>query len=141
MLLIELGIIVFLHPAIKVFVDVSTIALQLFLLSYTLFPASTIIVWRSRQPLKGEPSIFVTDFGIVTEMRAELSKASSPMYVTELPIITELRAEHPLNAAPPIFFTELGIVIELRLMHPAKAPHSISSTELPMVTEVRLSQL
>ena len=38
-----LGIIVDLHAVISVFVDVSIIALQLSLLSYTTFPSSTVI--------------------------------------------------------------------------------------------------
>jgi hypothetical protein len=39
----EFGIIVFLHPKIKVFVSVSIMALQLFLLSYLVLPSSTVI--------------------------------------------------------------------------------------------------
>ena len=42
-LVTELGIVVFLHPAINLLVFVSIIALQLSLLSYFEFPFSTVI--------------------------------------------------------------------------------------------------
>ena len=47
----ELGITVFLHPDISVLVADSTIALQLFLESYTLFPLSTTMVVKPLQEL------------------------------------------------------------------------------------------
>ena len=43
------GITVFLHPAISVFVAVSMIALQLFLLSYFVLPATTLMEVREEQ--------------------------------------------------------------------------------------------
>ena len=46
----ELGITVFLHPNISVLVADSTIALQLFLESYTVFPLSTTMVVKPSQP-------------------------------------------------------------------------------------------
>ena len=45
-------ILVFLHPAIKVFVAVSIIALQLFRESYLAFPGSTTMEVKPLQPLK-----------------------------------------------------------------------------------------
>ena len=65
----ELGIIVFLHPNISVLVADSTIALQLFLESYTVFPLSTTMVVKPLQP----------------------ENASFPIEVTELPIVTDVK--------------------------------------------------
>ena len=48
-LVTEFGITVFLHPAINVLDSVSIMALQLFLLSYFLFPCSTVIFFKSEQ--------------------------------------------------------------------------------------------
>ena len=50
MLVTPFGIIVSLHPKTKVFVEVSMIALQLFLLSYVLLPLETTIELKLVQP-------------------------------------------------------------------------------------------
>ena len=65
----ELGIIVLLHPLISSFVSVSISALQLFLESYFGFPFSTVIIVNPLQPLKALLLIYVTDFGILTEIK------------------------------------------------------------------------
>lgn len=65
MLVTEFGMIVFLIPNIRVFVLVSIIALQLFLLSYLGLPFSTVIVESSGQPENASFSMLVTEFGIV----------------------------------------------------------------------------
>ena len=44
-------------------------ALQLFLLSYVLLPLSTIIELRPEQAENAETPIFVTEFGIVIDVR------------------------------------------------------------------------
>ena len=64
-----LGIIVFLSPMIKVFDDVSIIALQLSRESYFVFPLSTTIEVRSMQPKKALSPMMVTELGIITEVR------------------------------------------------------------------------
>ena len=64
-----LGIIVFLHPAIKVFDDVSMIALQLLRESYFSLPLSTLIEVRPLQGEKAEVPMDVTLLGMVTEVR------------------------------------------------------------------------
>jgi hypothetical protein len=91
-LVTELGITVFRHPLIKVFEDVSIIALLFSLLSYTEFPASTLIeeIWQPE-------------------------KAASSTLVTELGIAIEVRLSHPEKAITPILVTDFGIVIEVRL--------------------------
>ena len=63
------GMMVFLHPAIKVFEAVSIIALQLLRESYFLFPASTVIAIKPLQPPKAKPSILITLLGMVTEVK------------------------------------------------------------------------
>ena len=65
MLVIEFGIMVFLHPAIKVLVCVSIIALQLLRLSYFVFPEATTIFVKPSQFLNAEEAMLVTEFGIV----------------------------------------------------------------------------
>ncbi len=53
--------------------------------------------------------MFVTEFGIVTEVRLlHSAKASLPMFVTEFGIVTEVRLLHPVKLFP-ISLTELGI--------------------------------
>ena len=64
-----LGMAVFLNPHTKVFDSVSIIALELFLLSYFLFPFSTITDVRLEQSRKTLHAILVTLLGIVTEVR------------------------------------------------------------------------
>ena len=87
----EFGMTVFWQPLIIVFVAVSINALQLFRLSYTLFPLSTII---DRSPLQSANTL-------------------PPIDVTEFGIVTEVRLEHSPNAHPPMVVTELGIVIDV----------------------------
>ena len=70
-LVTEFGIIEFIHPVIKVLDFVSIMALQLFLLSYLLFPSSMIIEVRPEQAENAPVPIFVTEFGIVIDVRLE----------------------------------------------------------------------
>ena len=74
MLVTELGITVFLHPTINVFVFVFIIALQLSRESYFVFPDSTSIVVRPEQPEKALEPMLVTEFGMVTLVRPEQSE-------------------------------------------------------------------
>ena len=92
MLVTPLGIIVVLHPAIKVFDVVSIIALQFSLESYFVFPCATVIEVRPEQ----------------------FRNATLPMLVTLLGIVMEVRPEQPLNAANPMLVTLLGMVTEVR---------------------------
>ena len=55
-----LGIVVFLHPTISVFEFFSIIALQLFLLSYTLLPSFTFIFIKLSHPINMPPLICAT---------------------------------------------------------------------------------
>ena len=73
-LVTELGITVFFDPAIKVFDCVSMIALQSFLLSYFLFPCSTIIELIPEHLKKAPWPILVTELGIETDVRPEQSE-------------------------------------------------------------------
>ena len=122
MLVTLFGITVFIHPESNVLDFVSMIALQLFLLSYFLFPCSTFIDWRLGQYFKIVAPISVTDFGIVIEVRLEQpSKASLPILVTLLPIVAEVMLSHPEKAFAPMIFTLLGIVVDFRLLQFRKA--------------------
>lgn len=67
--------VVFLQPTINLFEEVSMIALQLLLLSYTTLPLATVIVFRFEQPTKGLLSLktpmLVTEFGMLILTRLE----------------------------------------------------------------------
>lgn len=71
MLVMELGITVFLQPAIRVFVAVSIMALQLFLLSYFALPSSTEIDVKPEQLPKASFAILVTELGMVIEIKSK----------------------------------------------------------------------
>ena len=62
----ELGIIVFLHPLINVFVAVSIMALQFSRESYTELPLSTFMLVKPLQPPNAPWRIEVTELGMVT---------------------------------------------------------------------------
>ena len=64
-----LGMIVFLHPAIKVLFEVSMMALQLLRESYFGFPLSTVMDVRSLQYSKAELPMDVTLLGMVIDVR------------------------------------------------------------------------
>ena len=82
-----------LQPTTKLFVFFSIIALQLFLLSYTVLPIATVIVSR---------------FG-------QFVNAPSPMAVTEFGMAILVRPMQELNAAASILVTEFGIIV---FLHP-----------------------
>ena len=65
----ELGITVFLHPNISVLVADFTIALQLFLESYTVFPLSTTMVVKPLQEPNAKSPIEVTELGMVIDVK------------------------------------------------------------------------
>ena len=48
------------------------------------------------------------------------AKAPSPMFVTDLGMVTDVRPVHPEKAKCPIVETVLGIVTEVRLVQPLK---------------------
>ena len=75
MLVTPLGIIVVLHPAIKVFDAVSMIALQLLRESYVPFPFSTDIEAMFSHQAKAYSPMLVTLLGIMTEVNPVLAKA------------------------------------------------------------------
>ena len=93
----ELGIWLFLQPAIILFVEDSMIALQLSLESYTGLSASTTILSRPLQ----------------------LMKQTSPKLVTELGMVMEVKLMQLLKHPYPKLVTELGMVMEVKLMQSA----------------------
>jgi len=99
MLVTLFGIVVFGQPAIRVFVPVSIIALQLSRESYTLFSDSTTMEFKLLQP----------------------PKALKPMLVTLSGMVKEVRLMQPENADVPMLVTLLGMVMEVRLVIPEKA--------------------
>ena len=101
------------QPSINVFVEVSMMALQLFLESYTVLPFSTTIELKFEPPTV--PSIYVTLAGIVMEVRPlQPQKAPPPMLVTLFGIVMEVRLEQPENAYFPMLVTLFGMVMEVR---------------------------
>jgi len=88
----ELGMAVFLQPAINVLVAVSIMALQLLRESYFGLSLATEMVARPEQPSNAQP----------------------PMEVTELGMLMAVRLEQPENAPMPMEVTELGIVVFLQ---------------------------
>ena len=75
------------HPIINVFVSVLIIALQLFLLSYTVLFSSTIILVKLEYPPNAEFPIFVTLSGIVKFVNSlQLTNAPFPIFITLFPI-------------------------------------------------------
>ena len=65
----ELGIIVFIHPLINVFVVVSIMALQFSRESYTELPLSTFMLVKPLQLLNAYSPIEVTELGMVTPVK------------------------------------------------------------------------
>ena len=91
----ELGIIVFLHPVINVFVAVSIMALQFSRESYTELPLYTFMLVKPLQPLNAPRPISVTELGMVTLVRPLQSRnAFTPIEVTELGMVTLVKPLH-----------------------------------------------
>mgnify|MGYP003432417551 CR=1 FL=1 len=67
----ELGIIVFLHPLINVFVAVSIMALQFSRESYTELPLSTFMLVKPPHLPNAPSPIEVTELGMVTLVKPE----------------------------------------------------------------------
>ena len=84
--------IVFLQPHSKLLVAVSIKALQLSLESYTVFPLSTVMLSKSKQP----------------------KNALMPISVTEFPMLTEVKPMQPQKAELLIEETELGISTDVK---------------------------
>ena len=106
MVVTELGITVFLHPTINLFVFVSMIALQLLRESYIGFPFSTLMEVKPLQPMKAVETIFVTVLGIISEVRpVQKEKEELPMLVTELGMVMEVRPLQPEKAELPMEVT------------------------------------
>ena len=115
----ELGIIVFLHPLINVFVAVSIMALQFSRELYTELPLSTFMLVKPLQLENAPVPIEVTELGMVTLVRPlQLRNAPSPIEVTELGMVTLVKPLQPRNASSPISMTELGIVTLVRPLQP-----------------------
>ena len=117
MLVTELGITVFLHPATKVLKPLRMIALQLSLESKVVLSDATDIVSIKGQFWKGLFPMYSTELGIVMEVKLEQpEKALFPMLLTELGIVMEVKLEQPWKAKSPIlyWYRELGKVMEVR---------------------------
>lgn len=87
-----LGIVVVLHPTMSLLVAVSMMALQLFLLSYTELPASTVMVVSWLQYMKILPSMLVTEAGMVIDVNpVQFLKALKPILVTEFGMVKDCK--------------------------------------------------
>jgi hypothetical protein len=103
MVVIVLGIVVVLHPAINLLSLVWIIALQLSRESKTVLPLSTSILVKALQPWKIPSPIDATELGMTMEERLlQLMKAEVPIDVTELGMMIDERLLQPLNASYPI---------------------------------------
>ena len=113
----ELGIVVFLQPAINVLVAVSIMALQLLRESYFGLSLATEIEARLEQSSNARSPMVVTELGMLMLVSPEQPEnASSPMEVTELGMLMLVRLEQPENASSPMEVTELGMAV---FMQPA----------------------
>ena len=109
------GIAVVLQPAISVLLEVSIIALQLSLLSYFEFPASTLILVSPVQPEIIPFPILSTFDGMVMLVRPEqLEKAEEPMLVTLDGMVMLVRPEQLEKAEEPMLVTLDGMVMFVR---------------------------
>ena len=142
------GIVVFLHPAIKVLLYVSIIALQFSRESYTLFPSSTMMLVNPEQATKAQSLISVTDFGIVMLFKpAQPSKAPISIVFTELGMVVLLQPAIRVLSAVLIMALQLfresytslvsSTMILDKSVHPRNAPPSIDVIELGIVIFVR----
>ena len=128
------GMIVALHPVIKVLVEVSMIALQFSRESYTGLLPSTTIEDRFGQPLNGLPShvpfpILVNPSGIVIVVRpVQPEKALFPMLVTPSGSVMDVKPVQSLKTLSPILVNPSGSVMEVRPVQPQKASLSMLVT-------------
>ena len=91
-LVTELGILLFLHPAINLLVAVWIIALLFSLESYTGLAASTTIRSRLLQLAKHSSPKLVTELGMVMEVKlSQLEKQDFPKLVMELEMVMEFK--------------------------------------------------
>ena len=110
----ELGMVVFLQPASKVFVAVSIIALQLSLESYLELPLSTTIDFKPLQKEKTLSPIEVTELGMLMLVKSLPQKADSPIEETELGMLMLVKPQ-PQKALSSIELTELGMETLVKL--------------------------
>ena len=96
------GIIVEAQPKINLLVEVSIIALQLFLESYIVFPSSTLIVVKDVQPEKALFPIEVTLSGITIEHKDVQPQKAAQLILVTLSGITMSETNSPsiYNVAP-----------------------------------------
>ena len=97
---------VVLQPVMILFVAVSIIALHSFLLSYVLFPLSTIMESRFGQEAKAPIPILVTEDGMMTEViLLHPTKQSFPMLRKEeqrntlLKLLPDIDQEHYVQSS------------------------------------------
>ncbi len=82
--------------------------------------------------------MFVTDSGILIEVRPEPPKAPTPIFVTDSGKLTDKRPEQPSKAHSPILSTPSRIVIWASFVQFLNISFVIFL--IPIVAEVRLSQ-
>ena len=94
-----LGMMVVLQPLIRVLVAVSMMALQLYLLSYTVFPVSTTMVSSNTLLEKAYSRICVTDCGMYTEVMSE-SQANAERPINVIVLGMDTPVIWHINKAP-----------------------------------------
>ena len=131
---IEFGIIVFLQPAIKVFVLVSIMALELSRESKVVFSLFMTILFNLEQRINASLPIEFTELPMATEVSLEQSKnALSPIAVTEFGMAIEVNPEQYINACSPISVTEFGMVTEVNPSQSKNASSPIAVTEFGII--------
>ena len=109
------------QPRINSSVKDLIIALQSLRESNSELPGSTIIVSILLQPLKAPEPMYVTELGIITDVKfVQYKKASLPMLVTEFGIVTDNNPVHPINAHSAICCIPSGIVYTVAYSHGKK---------------------
>ena len=147
----DLGMVVFMQPAINVLVAVSIMALQLLRESYFGLSLATEMAARLEQPYNALSPMEVTELGMWMLVRPEQPEnASSPMEVTELGIVVFLQPAINVLVAVSImalqllresyFGLSLATEMVARLEQPRNAQPPMVVTELGMLMSVRLEQ-
>ena len=136
-----IGIWLFVHPSIKVFEDVSMIALQLLRESYTLFSLSTIIEVKLLHPSNTPTPMVFTLLGMNTLANPkQLPKEWAPIELIPSERVTFFNSKQSQKAKSPIFETLKGILTESNPVHPKNAPFPMLITLEGMSTDDKLTQ-
>ena len=133
-LVTELGMVLFLQPAINLFVEVSMIALQFSLESYIGLSAATTKLSSPMHPEKHHPPTLVMDLGMVMDVKPLQNwKQPSPKLVTDSGMMTDVKPLQNSKQPLPKLVTDLGTVTDVKLKQREKQYSPKLVTELGIV--------